>query len=154
MLRFIFVGLWVCFVASGALVLGVQMTKSGATKSEDRTAIPGNTGQERSELISVPVMADGSVRGYVMAKLIYLTDSNIKNQLSVPLSFFVNDEIFRIFFGAYSDTREIEKVKFDDIRQKVIDGVNQRFPNPVIKDLLVEQFNFISIDRVRNSVCQ
>lgn len=151
MLRFIAVGLWVCLVTLGALVFGVQMTKSDSTKSEDRRALLSNIRQEHSELISVPVMTDGSVHGYVMAKLIYLTDSSIKNRLSVPLGFFINDEIFRIFFGSYSDTREIEKVKFDDVRQKIIDGVNQRFPEPVIKDLLVEQFNFISADQVRNS---
>ncbi|RCL02551.1 MAG: hypothetical protein JSC188_000065 [Candidatus Tokpelaia sp. JSC188] len=154
MLKFIAVGLWVSLIASCALIFGAQMTKSGHKQSENQVEMLSKVGQEHSELISVPVMTDGNVQGYVVAKLIYITDSDVKNNLSVPLGMFVNDEIFRIFFGAYSDTREIEKVKFDDIRQKIIAGVNQRFPRPVIKDLLVEQFNFINADQVRNSACQ
>ena len=43
-------------------------------------------------------------------------------------------------------------VDFDrtDVKQKIIDGVNQRFPEPVIKDIMVEQFNYIPADQVRD----
>ena len=68
----------------------------------------------------------------------------------MPLGIFVNDEVFRIFFGSYSDTKKIERVKFDDVKKQIIDGVNQRFPEPVIKDLMVEQFNYIPADQVRD----
>jgi len=153
MIRFIAVGLWVCLVAFGTLVLGVWMhgSQSQAGTTEENTAEKlQHVSHEQAHRMDVPVMVNGKVAGYVIAQLAYIVDSNARSQVSVPLGLFINDEIFRIFFGAYSDTSEIEKVKFDDVRQQIIDGVNQRFPEPVLKDILVEQFNFIRADQIRH----
>ncbi len=67
----------------------------------------------------------------------------------MPLEFFISDEIFRKFYGSYSDTKEVEKVSFEDVRASIIADLNARFPEPVIKDLLVEQFNYISAEEIR-----
>ncbi len=40
-------------------------------------------------------------------------------------------------------------MKFEDVRASVITDLNARFPEPVIKDLLVEQFNYISAEEIR-----
>ncbi len=84
-----------------------------------------------------------------MTQLVYTVDSNIRKKLTVPLEFFISDEIFRKFYGSYSDTKEVEKVSFEDVRASIITDLNARFPEPVIKDLLVEQFNYISAEEIR-----
>jgi len=35
------------------------------------------------------------------------------------------------------------------VRASIISDLNARFPEPVIKDLLVEQFNYISAEEIR-----
>jgi hypothetical protein len=99
--------------------------------------------------MSVPIISNGSVAGYVVTQLVYTIDSNIRKKITVPLEYFISDEIFRKFYGSYSDTKEVEKVKFEDVRASVITDLNARFPEPVIKDLLVEQFNYISAEEIR-----
>ncbi|MHC5308390.1 hypothetical protein [Bartonella sp. LJL80] len=148
MIKIVAVGLWVCLVALGTLMLGIKMNSvpSTATAATDTTP---RIDYDRTDVISVPIMVNGKVNGYIISQLVYTVDANVKAKISVPLGLFVNDEVFRAFFGAYSDTREVERVKFDDVKKQIIDGVNQRFPEPVIKDLIVEQFNFISADQVR-----
>lgn len=130
-------------------MLGVRMNVEDTASEQKNTDTSVKINHERTGLISVPVMVNGKVAGYVIAQLVYTVDTEAKKQLSVPLGLFVNDEVFRVFFGSYSDTREIEKVEFDDVKRQIIDGVNQRFPEPVIKDILVERFNFVSAEQVR-----
>jgi hypothetical protein len=103
----------------------------------------------KTDVMSVPIISNGSVAGYVVTQLVYTIDSNIRKKITVPLEYFISDEIFRKFYGSYSDTKEVEKVKFEDVRASVITDLNARFPEPVIKDLLVEQFNYISAEEIR-----
>src|SRR5690606_8660034 len=103
----------------------------------------------KTDVMSVPIISNGDVAGYVVTQLVYTVDSNIRKKLSVPLEFFISDEIFRKFYGSYSDTKEVEKVSFEDVRALIISDLNARFPEPVIKDLLVEQFNYISAEEIR-----
>src|SRR5690606_29984316 len=109
----------------------------------------GGVDYVKTDVMSVPIFSNGGVAGYVVTQLVYTIDSNIRQKLSVPLEFFISDEIFRKFYGSYSDTREIEKVSFEDVRASIIADLNARFPEPVIKDLLVEQFNYISAEEIR-----
>lgn len=149
MIRIVAVGLWVCLVALGTLMLGIKLNSQPDITSATENAA-STVEYDRTEIMSVPILADGKVNGYVISQLIYTVDSNVKQKMNVPLGVFINDEVFRTFYGSYSDTKNIEMVKFDDVKKQIIDGVNQRFPEPVIKDLMVEQFNYIPAGQVRN----
>lgn len=149
MIRIVAVGLWVCLVALGTLMLGIKLNSQPDITSATENAA-STVEYDRTEIMSVPILADGKVNGYVISQLIYTIDSSVKQKMNVPLGIFINDEVFRTFYGSYSDTKNIEMVKFDDVKKQIIDGVNQRFPEPVIKDLMVEQFNYIPAGQVRN----
>ena len=149
MIKTVAIGLWVCIVALGSLTLAIKIGSEPKAVAATEDAAP-TIDYDRTDVMSVPILADGKVNGYIIAQLVYTVDSKVKNKLTVPLGLFVNDEVFNAFFGSYSDTKQIERVKFEDVKQKIIDGVNQRFPEPVIKDLMVEQFNYIPSDQVRD----
>lgn len=149
MIKIVAIGLWVCLVALGSLMLGIKTSAQpkAAPVAESATS---TIDYDRTEIMSVPILADGKVDGYIISQLVYTVDSSVKEKLKVPLGLFVNDEVFSVFYGSYSDTRHIEHVKFADVKQEILDGVNQRFPEPVIKDIMVEQFNYVPADQVRN----
>lgn len=149
MIRIIVIGLWICAVALGSLYFAVQ---KGGSPSDEVAASPGGFGgldYVKTDVMSVPIITNGSVAGYVVTQLVYTVDSNIRKKLTVPLEYFITDEIFRKFYGSYSDTKEVEKVSFEDVRASIIADINSRFPEPVIKDILVEQFNYISAAEIR-----
>ena len=98
----------------------------------------------KTDVFSVPIIIDNTVQGYVVSQLAYTLDKTVKASVNVPVSYFINDEIFNQFYGHYSDVKDVQKVKFDDVRKSIIDRVNERFAQPLIKDLLVEQFNYIT----------
>ena len=148
MIRIIVIGLWICVVAFGSLYFAVQ----NSADPSDEAASPGGFGgldYVKTDVMSVPIITKGSVAGYVVTQLVYTVDSNTRKKLTVPLEYFITDEIFRKFYGSYSDTKEVEKVSFEDVRASIIGDINSRFPEPVIKDILVEQFNYISAAEIR-----
>ena len=153
MIRIIVIGLWICVVAFGSLFVAVRQNASsadGVLAASGRFAGGfGGVDYVKTDVMSVPILSNGAVAGYVVTQLVYTIDSNIHQKLSVPLEFFISDELFRKFYGSYSDTKEIETVNFEDVRASIIADLNARFPEPVIKDLLVEQFNYISTEEIR-----
>jgi hypothetical protein len=138
MIRTAIIGLWICGVALGSLYFAVWQNSATA-------AVDGKT-----DVFSVPVIIDNTVHGYVVTQLAYTLDKSVKASANVPVSYFINDEIFNQFYGHYSDVKDVQKVKFDDVRKSIIDRVNKRFAQPLIKDLLVEQFNYITTSEIRN----
>lgn len=149
MIRTIVIGLWICTVALGSLFFAVRQNDETASEVKAEAGGFGGLDYVKTDVMSVPIISNGSVAGYVVTQLVYTIDSNIRKKITVPLEYFISDEIFRKFYGSYSDTKEVEKVKFEDVRVSVITDLNARFPEPVIKDLLVEQFNYISAEEIR-----
>lgn len=149
MIRTIVIGLWICAVALGSLFFAVRQNDGSSGEVKAEAGGFGGLDYVKTDVMSVPIISNGSVAGYVVTQLVYTIDSNIRKKITVPLEYFISDEIFRKFYGSYSDTKEVEKVKFEDVRASVITDLNARFPEPVIKDLLVEQFNYISAEEIR-----
>ncbi|GAA5665296.1 hypothetical protein FHW72_001978 [Ochrobactrum sp. RC6B] len=149
MIRIIAIGLWICAVAFGSLFFAVRQNASSPDGAQAAVGGFGGVDYVKTDVMSVPILSNGGVAGYVVTQLVYTIDSNVRKKLSVPLEFFISDEIFRKFYGSYSDTKEVEKVSFEDVRASIIADLNARFPEPVIKDLLVEQFNYISAEEIR-----
>jgi len=92
----------------------------------------------------------GKVDGYVLIKLTYVIEKDGSHLPNLPLTPFISDEIYRQFFGAYSDASQVERIKVDDVREQIMSAVNQRFDQSVLKDILIEQFNYITVDQVRD----
>ncbi|KXF76001.1 hypothetical protein ATN84_13815 [Paramesorhizobium deserti] len=149
MIRTVLIGLWICAVALGSLFFAVRGHVPSSGDRGQQASYLGGMDYVKTDVFSVPIMTDGSVAGYIVAQLVYTIDSKTKARLTVPLEYFINDEIFRQFYGSYSDTRQVEKVNFETVRKSVIDGINRHFPEPVVHDLLVEQFSYISAREIR-----
>ncbi|EYS94414.1 hypothetical protein ACMX1E_04570 [Bartonella bacilliformis] len=151
MIKMIALGLWVCLVSLGALMLGINSYK----RDPNIPTTPVSTGEEigssDTEIMNIPILVDGSVQGYLIAQLTYVVDKKAAQNIVVPVSVLIHDVIFQNFWGSYSNVRMIERVKFDMVKQQIMDQVNQRFSNPILKDLLVKQFNYISVEKIRGA---
>ncbi|WP_407965147.1 hypothetical protein [Bartonella sp. C271] len=150
MIRMIAMGLWICLVALGALVFSLKVNAVDPNQSEETTPIAIEIGSNNTEIMSVPIFVDGNVQGYIIVQLAYIVDKTVEKEISISVGTLINDTIFQYFWGSYSDVREIEKVKFEMIKERIIDDVNQRFSKAVLKDLLVKQFNYLSVDKIRS----
>jgi len=150
MIKVIVIGGWLLIVAFGTVMLGHAMRGSAPTDMDTAEQETLELEQQSLELISIPVMVSGRVDGYVLVKLAYVVEKDGHHLPHLQLAPFISDEIYRQFFGAYSDASQIERIKIDDIREQIMTAINQRFEQPVLKDIMLEQFNYITADQVRN----
>lgn len=148
MIRIALVGLWICAVALGSLYFAVW--QNTATASVSTPAAKEALGIGKTEVFSVPVIVGGTVQGYVVSQLAYTLDKGATDAMDVPVAYFINDEVFRQFYGHFSDAKDVQQVKFDDVKKSIVDGVNARFSKPLVQDLLVEQFNYITAQEIRD----
>jgi hypothetical protein len=148
MIRIALTGLWICGVALGSLYFAVWQNSATASVTPEAGEVVLDDG--KTDVFSVPVIIDNAVRGYVVTQFAYTLDKTPKASVNVPVSYFINDAIFSQFYGQYSDVKDVQQVKFDDVKKSIIERVNARFPQPLLKDLLVEQFNYISAKEIRN----
>ncbi len=147
MIRIVLIGLWICAVALGSLYFAVWQNSATAAVAPQTQEVLDDG---KTEVFSVPIIIDNAVQGYVICQLAYTLDHRVNAPFKVSVSYFINDEIFSQFYGHYSDVKDVQKVKFDDVKKSIIDGVNARFPQPLVKDLLVEQFNYITAKEIRD----
>lgn len=147
MIKIALIGLWICGVALGSLYFAVWQNSATASVAP-KTAEVLDDG--KTDVFSVPVIIDNAVHGYVVTQFAYTLDKTVKAQVNVPVSYFINDAIFSQFYGQYSNAKDVQQVKFDDVKKSIIDRVNARFAQPLLKDLMVEQFNYITAKEIRN----
>lgn len=150
MIKAFSVGIWTTLVTVCAIFLGMHFHKDKPVEVRSKYS-SSSFSFMRTKLMTVPIIVKGDVAGYVMSQLIYAVDRNLDTRTSTILNFFVNDEIFNILFSSYSTTREIERIKLEDIKQSIIEGVNERIGQPVLKDLFVQQFGYVSEKALRNN---
>jgi hypothetical protein len=100
---------------------------------------------QTTRAISVPMIKDGSVQGYVVTQLVYTIDATTLKHLSVPPEVFLLDEAFRTIYSDTSlDFEHLEKYDINKLTRNLIQQVNTRLKGDLVKDVLVDEFNYVS----------
>ena len=149
MIKLLITGVWVCIVTVGAS-LGVSYW------NESRAALPPPPDYaeglvyEKTKVFNVPMIADGSVQGYIVAQLVFTADAKVLRQLPVPPESFVVDEAFRSIYGDPKlDFKKLARYDLTQFTQTVKERVNKRLQVDVLRDVLVQDFNYVSKDQIR-----
>jgi len=98
----------------------------------------------KSREISVPILRDGAVRGYVVLQLNYVVDLEAAKRLQTPPEPFVVDEAFQFVYGDERiDFSHLDRVDIGKMTETLIQRVNTRLRANVITDMGVVEFNFL-----------
>lgn len=133
---------WVVVVALGAAYAGATWrfeadpAKAGASKEHLQ--------QKKTAPISVPMIADGAVAGYIVAQFIYLVDPERLKEMPGSPDAFITDEAFRKLYVDKVDFAHLEKYDVKALVESLKTQVNQRLGADLIKDVLIEQFNYVA----------
>ena len=99
----------------------------------------------KTENITIPMIKDSAIRGYILARFVYTIDGTVGNTLKVPPDPFILDEVFRRLYSTDSfDFDRPEKFDLTALTTSIRDSVNTRFGQELIHELLVEQFDYIA----------
>jgi hypothetical protein len=149
MIKLVIMGVWACLVTAGASVGMSYWNEGHQTLSGKQDNVEGLV-YEKTKVINVPMIADGSVQGYIVAQLVFTADARTLRQLPVPPEAFLVDEAFRRIYGDQKlDFKNLVRYDLVQFTQAVKTQVNKRLHSDVVQDILVQDFNYVSKDQIR-----
>ncbi len=147
MLRLIVSCLWICVVtlasAYAMIVMKTRHAEASAHVEIDKT------GYEKTRPINVPIIANGALQGYVVVEFSYTADAEQGKRSAVPIEAFILDEAFKSLYADDKlDFRHLEKYDIASLTKSLVEKVNARMNGAMLKDVFVEEFNYVSKEEI------
>ena len=154
MIRLILSGLWVCLVTLASTYAAVSWLAPRAPEGETHIQkLNGGLESVKTRMISVPVISEGAVHGYVLAQFVFTVDGKAMKHLVVKPDVFLLDEAFKAIYGGESvDFRHFTKRDLQALSKQIGDNVNKRLGARLVEDVLVQELNYVAKDHVRGGV--
>jgi flagellar basal body-associated protein FliL len=132
-------------------VYGAVMWKTNAVESPEKES-QGNVQLIKTRMVSVPIMADGQVLGYVVTRLQFSAFIDELKTSTVQPEPFVADEAFkRIYDTTPRDMKSGRKQALRELTADIATGVNKRLGRNVIKDVFIDSWAYLSKqDMIKN----
>lgn len=106
----------------------------------------------KTPMVSVPILLDGQVLGYVVTRLQFTADSELVKESSVQPEAFVADEAFRLIYETTpKDIKAGRKDALKELTENIVSGANERLGRNVVKDVMIDSWTYLSKqDMMRN----
>lgn len=154
MIKLVLSGIWICALSLGSVYFSMQMATS---KTGDKAPAPffGGLDYVRGDLVSIPVISGGTVRGYFLTRLVYTVDPAKLSGLSVPPRDLITDELYTLLVGnRVIDFPKMDNFNLDAFREEIKNALNKRVGADVFHDVMVDQIDFLSKSDIRSQGSQ
>lgn len=149
MIKNVIAGFWVCAVTLGSCYVAVTWVIGKAPAEEQ----PHYEGLQYKKLppLNIPIIAEGAVQGYVVANFVFTADSKTLREISVPPEAFIQDEVFRYVYSDDTlDFKRLSRYNVNGMISNVRERINKRLGAEIVKEILVENFNFVNKEDIRS----
>jgi hypothetical protein len=146
MLKTVGLGVWAAVVALIATYMAATANNGDTVEAVRAEQAPAPTGTEfrKPPAITVPMIYDGQLRGYVVAKIVFTADAADLHASPIDPQPFVLDEAFRhIYTDGKIEFDHMSKYNLDTITGAIKDAVNKRLGAELIKDVLIDELNYV-----------
>jgi len=144
MIKLVVSCIWICFVTAAA-AYAAAMWKLDSNDAASKPVVAEKIEYKKTRPLNVPIIAKGAVAGYVVAQFGYTLVPDNAKELSVPPEAFLLDEAFQSLYADDKlDFRHLEKYDVAGLTKMLAQKVNHRLNKEVIKDILVEELNFVA----------
>lgn len=152
MIKFAVAALWIAAVAIGAVFVGARAPADPAAEAEPAPPLMGGLDYLKTEVISVPVVQARAVTGYFLARLVYTAEPADLQKLTVPADVLLTDAVYSYLYGRPEiDVAQIDRFDAEAFREGVREGVNKRLGTPLLKDVMIEQVDFLTKEEIRDN---
>ncbi|WP_320200911.1 hypothetical protein RMR16_001145 [Agrobacterium sp. rho-13.3] len=147
MIKLLATGIWILVLTLGGVYAAVTFGNKGAGDQAAEVVRPPHFVQ--SETVTLPVVADGKVSGYFLVRATLVVDEDILKEIKVPVPTFLTDELYSLLVGdKVVDVKNAGNFDVPGFKARVKDGLNASFGKPVVKNVLIEQMDFISKEEI------
>lgn len=151
MIKYILLGVWICGVTLGSsygviLWQAQQEQKASAGSEQPKVAIE----QVQTKRINVPVIANGALKGYVLAQFVFHIDAAALKEMTIRPDIYLVDEAFKVIYsGKAIDFRDPQKPDFSALGKTIKENVNTRFGPGFVQEVLVQELTYLPQERFR-----
>jgi hypothetical protein len=148
MIKLLATGVWACIVTLGATFGVIEWQKRQVSTP---AGVPEKKIEEiQTKSINVPIIDDGVVQGYIIAKFVFSVDGNELKKLPINPETYLLDEAFKtIYAGEKVNFKQMKKQDLPSLAKMLGENVNKRLGIPVVQDVLIDQLAYIPQKEVR-----
>lgn len=147
MIKLIATGIWILVVTLGGVYAAVTFGNHNAADKSAEVVLPPHFVQ--SETVTLPVLTDGKVSGYFLLRASLQVDDDAMKDLKVPVPTFLTDELYTLLVGdRLVNVKDADRFDVNGFKAKIKDGLNARLEKPLVKQVLIEQMDFISKEEI------
>lgn len=148
MIKLIVAALWISVATTGAMLFAFSSAQQSEETAQEGEATPfRGLDYVRTGIISVPVFEQGKVHGYFLARLVYVAEGRRLAQLRLPAEALLSDQTYsQLYANPQIDFTNRDALDIDAFRATIRDGVNERLGEELIRDILVEQVDYLPKD--------
>ncbi len=150
-LKIVALALWLCasVVASGYAVVAWQLAQNpGSNGTEAKKA----TDYVKPRSVSVPVILNGSIQGYVIAQFVFRVDvAAVKSFGQKPDPIFA-DEAFRSLYAVEGlDLTNLRKQDIAALTKDMAARLNKRLGLEMVREVLLQELNYVAREEARGA---
>jgi hypothetical protein len=150
MIKLIGTGVWILAITLASVYFSLKMAsapKVDTAAAEREAAMEFVSGYTTT----VPVIGEGGVNGYLLAKLAYKANKDLAAKQVVPVPQVITDELYTLLVGKKMiDVANAGNFDLEAFRGIVKEGLNRRFGAEVIAEVYVEQIDYLTTASVQN----
>lgn len=136
------IGVWACAVTLAATFGSAYWRATPAKDAHNQHEEATQTRPVKP--VTVPVIIDGVLKGYVSAEFNIVTLASDAHGGGDPESFFI-DEAFRLIYAeTKTDFAHIQKADLAALTRQLTANINQRLGKTVVKETLVKSVTFVA----------
>jgi hypothetical protein len=149
MFKALLIGIWGCLIAAGSSYAVVFL--HNRKPAETHAAAPVDKLERRKgPPITVPVVAEGKLQGYLMAQLALSGPATALKAQTIAPEVLMTNEAFRILFSDDRvDFRNLKKYDLAGLSKEVLQKITAKVGEGVVTEVAVDDFNYVSKDDLR-----
>lgn len=149
MIKIILAGIWGCLVVVTSSY-GVTYWQTHQAKAPGSEETAGGIEYKKVRPLSVPVLSDGVIQGYIVVQFVFTADAKVLKEAPVPLEIYLLDEAFRLIYSDEAlNFRNTERYDLNRLAKRLTEKLRTRLNGDLVKEVLVDQFNYVAKADVR-----
>lgn len=152
MVKFIVAAVWIVAVTVGSIFFAFSSTGDKPGEVEKPAPFFGGLDYVKTDVISVPVVKNGEVAGYFIARFVFTAEPARIAKMSVPMQAIITDEFFTyLYSNPLMDFTRGDRIDIDAFRSGLRENLNKRLGEDFVHEVMMEQVDYLSKQEIRDN---
>ena len=155
MIKFAVAALWISAATLGSVYYSFNAARTQGEEAQAEPTLLGGLDYVSVEMVSVPLLKQGTVHGYFLAKLVYTIEPEKKAKLVLPADKLLLDQLYTyLYANPQIDFTKKASLDLDAFRSGIRDAVNAHVGDKLVHEVLIEQLDYLTKEDIRDNTAR